>query len=240
MSTLPRLSVFALSAVLGSALLFAGSADARKRGGGFGSIHEPTEAQKEVRSLKHEIAVTELFFALALDNDQKSALAELVADVVAEREAKQVARAADAPEIADLLEDYLADVRKGGTPDENVVASLKALRVERQGDREAQRGQRQEVKESLQSILTEEQEEVLRSFRPMADVGPSTEERAERMEAKQERFRQRASRRGFSDDQTDDMMMRRTERGMDKRERRNGIHNVHRLLFTAEMLDLLN
>ena len=69
MSTLSRLSVFALSAVLGSALLFAGSADARKRGGGFGPTHEPTEAQKEVRSLKHEIAVTELFFALALDND---------------------------------------------------------------------------------------------------------------------------------------------------------------------------
>ncbi len=240
MSTLPRLSVFALSAVLGSAFLFAGSADARKRGGGFGPAHEPTEAQKEVRSLKHEIAVTELFFALALENDQKTALARVVADVVAEREARQAARVADAPEIADLLKDYLDEVKKDGVPDADVVASLKALRVERQGDREAQRGQRQKIKETLQSILSEEQEEVLRSFRPMADLGPSTEELAERMEAKQERFRQRASRHGISGDQTDDMMMRRAERGMGKRERHNGMHNVHRLLFTAEMLDLLD
>ncbi|MCO4770443.1 MAG: hypothetical protein KDA24_10480 [Deltaproteobacteria bacterium] len=236
MTQFPRLPLLALATLLGSAVLFAGPAAARK-GGGDGA--EPTAAQKEVRSLKHQISVTELFFALNLDAEQQASLADLIAPAIAEREAKQAARAADAPRLAGLLDDYLADVQGGGEPGATTVAALKAFREEERGDRDTKRDQRKEMKASLQSILTDDQQETLRTFRPMVDLGPSEEERAERKEARQDELNERARSRGMDDEMAAERMDRRAERGRHLRERRGGKRNVRGLLFSAEMLELL-
>jgi hypothetical protein len=232
MSRLPRLSLLALCALLGSAFLFAGPADARKRGG-FGPEHEPTEAQKAVHALRHEIAVHELYLALDLSPDQKASLAEIVADVVGQKAQRQEERAAEAPRLAALLEDWLAEVQSTGAPSASTVSAVRALREARRDDREDPRAR-------LESVLTDDQGEVLRSFRPMAAAGPSDEERAERRDARRGELVERAERRGISEDRAGDRIDERMEKGGRHHDRQAAMQNVRQLLFSEEMLALLD
>jgi len=236
MMTLPRVSLVAAAAIAAS-LLFSPSADARKRGG-FGD-HEPTAAQKEVRELRKTIAATELFFALDLSPDQKGALGDLIADAIAEREARQAARAADAPELADLLEDYLDEIDEGGSPSADTVAALKAFREDHKPDREARRGGRGEMREVLQAILTEEQLETLKSFKPMAELHPSDEEREAHRGERRERFADKAQERGFDEDRAEELADQRMKRGDRRRGRRGAKKAVH-ILLSPKMLALLD
>jgi hypothetical protein len=239
MSRLPRLSLLALCALLGSAFLFAGPADARKRGG-FGPEHEPTEAQKAVHALRHEIAVHELYLALDLSPDQKASLAEIVADVVGQKAQRQEERAAEAPRLAALLEDWLAEVQSTGAPSASTVSAVRALREARRDDREDPREARQEIRARLESVLTDDQGEVLRSFRPMAAAGPSDEERAERRDARRGELVERAERRGISEDRAGDRIDERMEKGGRHHDRQAAMQNVRQLLFSEEMLALLD
>lgn len=170
--TLTRVTLVAATA-LAASLLASPDADARKRGGGD---HEPTAAQKEVRELRHSIAATELFYALDLAPEQKQSLAQLISDSIAEREAKRAERADDAPELADLLATYLDEIDDGGAPSAATVAALKQFHEDHRPDREARRQGRGDLREALASILTEDQQEVLKTFQPMADLRPPAED----------------------------------------------------------------
>lgn len=222
-------------------LLLTGTAFARPghRGpGGPGAGGPPTEAELAVHELRHEIAVIELYNALALDDEQRAALAPIVADVVAEREAHRAERAATAATAEGLLEDYLAEVKKSGAPSPRTVAALKALRQDRRpddGEREAMRDQREEVREQVLALLTEEQVAVLQDFRPMADVAPSPEEMAERHAERRDRVQERVGERGGDVDKAGERFDRISERRGDRR----GLHMAKMLLFSPEMLELL-
>lgn len=234
-----RLPALALSAVLASSLVFAASADARK-GGGAGPGVEPTEAQKAVHSLKHDIAVLELFNALQLSADQKTALSGVVTDVVAVQQTRQAERAENAPRLQALLTTYLTEVKRSGEPSAKTLQALSDMRAENKPDREGQRAARQEVKAELGSVLSEEQVEVLRSFRPMAAAGPSDEDKAERHEQRRERLSQRAEQRGVEGERAEGIVDQRMERSMKRRGREMGRHNAKKLLFSQAMLDLLD
>ena len=231
--TLSLTSLAILCAFLG--VLLSGSAIARKRGG-FGPGIEPTESQKAIHSLKAEIAAVELYNALALDADQQTALAEVISGVIAEREARQAARQANAPELEGLLQDYLAEVKKDGAPSDATVAALKDFRAANKPEKGAGKEKREQVRETLQSILSEEQLETLHGFRPMAAAGPSPEEMEQRRERRGEQLRERATERGFDAERAE----RRMEHRGDKRERRRGKQMVKRVLMSPEFLDLLN
>ena len=225
-------------------LLLTGTAFARPghRGpggpGGPSAGGPPTEAELAVHELRHEIAVVELYNALALDDEQRAALAPIVADVVAEREAHRAERAAAAATAEGLLEDYLAEVKKTGSPSSRTVAALKALREDRRpddGEREATRDQREEVREQVLALLTEEQLAVLEDFRPMADVAPSPEEMAERHAERRDRVQQRVGERGGDVEKAGERFDRISERRGDRR----GLRMAKMLLFSPEMLELL-
>jgi len=231
--------MLALSAALACTLLLTPRADAHK-GGASGPSVEPTEAQKAVRSLKQEIAVLELFNSLQLSSDQKTALSDLVTEVVAERQTKQSRRAELAPKLEKLLRTYLADVERNGKPSENTLDALSELRTKNKPDRESQRTARQNITAELESILSDEQTNTLRSFRPMAAAGPSDEERAERKEHRRERLREHAEEKSGGDERVEERVDQRMDRGMKRRGQEMGRRNVRGLLFSEAMLDLLS
>ena len=231
---IPTLMSLALICAFAGAL-FAGTATARKRGGP-GPGMEPTESQQAVRAIRHEIAALELFNALDLDASQQTALAEVIGDVVAEREAHQAARQAAAPQLEGILQDYLAELKKNGEPSDDTIAALKEFKEANRPDREAKKEQRKDIRGQLEAILSEDQRETLRSFRPMAAAGPSAEERAERRERREQRIREGAEERGVSPERAERFADKRGER----RERGHAHKTVKGLLMSPEFLALLD
>ncbi len=231
---IPTLMSFALICAFVGAL-FTGTAIARKRGGP-GPGMEPTESQQAVRQIRHEIAALELFNALDLDASQQSALAELIGDVVAGREAHQAARQAAAPQLEGLLQEYLAELKKSGEPSDDTIAALKEFKEANRPDRDAKKDQRKEIRSQLEAILSDTQRETLESFRPMASAGPSAEERAERRERRDSRIREHAEERGVSADRAERFADKRGQR----RERGHARKTVKGVLMSPEFLALLD
>jgi len=175
--------VLVTAAVLSLALI--APASARKRGASSGI--EPTEAQQAVHQLRQQIAAEELVVALNPTKDQQVALADLVADLIAAKEAHHAERADKATQLQGLLEDYLAEVRKDGEVSEATVAALREVRAADRPAPEDRMEARQDAKEALQAILSDEQQQALKDFRPMSAVGPTDAEKAERTEMRRER-----------------------------------------------------
>ena len=213
-------------------VLLSGDAAARKRGPG--AEGEPTASQTAVHELRQEIAAIELYNALNLSADQRAAIAELIADALAEREAREAARAAAAPELEGLLQDYLEELKKGA-PSVETVASLQAFRAANAPEPGTHRAARKGMAEQLDALLTGAQLDALKTFRPMADVGPSPEERAERHSQRAEQVRERAGERSRSPERAEQMMEQRSER----RERREAHRRMQRVLMSPAFLDLL-
>ncbi|MCP4869866.1 MAG: hypothetical protein GY898_14240 [Proteobacteria bacterium] len=230
-----RFSIPVLATVAVLSLALVAPASARKRGG---QGMAPTEAEQAVHSLKQQIAAEELVVALDLDTGQKSALAEVVADAVAQREAHRAEKAGKAIQVQDLLEDYLAEVQRNGAVSEDTAQALREFRAANRKDPEAHRDARQDTKASLQAILSEDQQQTLRDFRPMSAVGPTDEERAERQarrSQRSERVREKAGERGFDADDIEAVRQMREQRGERKHTRRV----VRDVLFSAAFLDAL-
>jgi len=153
----------------------------------------PTPDQIAVRQVRQQIAAEELAVALALDEDQADALVELIAEGITARAAKKEARAANAPELLELLEDYLGDVQKRGEPREATAEALRDFREANRPQKGERKALRKEAVSRLREILSEEQLAVLASFRPMSAVAPTRDDsrerpqRGDRSEAGQER-----------------------------------------------------
>lgn len=226
-------SIAIVCAFLG--VLLSGSAIARKRGGP-GPGFEPTESQKAIGELKQEIAALELYNALALDGEQEAALATLIGDAIAEREAHQAARQAAAPELEGLLQDYLAELKADGAPSDATVTALKEFRQANRPEKGAKKDKRQEMRAALESILNEDQLATLQGFRPMMAAGPSPEEMEQRRERRMEQVRERADERGVSPERAERFAERRGE----KRDRQRGKHAVKRVLMSPAFLALLD
>ncbi len=238
----PHVFVLTLALVALTALVFTTPAQAKRKGGPSFDADGPTESQLAVRQLRQQIAAEELLIALGLDAEQEAALTALVTRVVEEREAKQAQREADAPKLEALLEDYLTEVQKNGSPSDGTVRALRAFREERRPDHEAMRGQREQVREELKSILGEPGMQALAGFRPMEDVGPTEEERearrSERREHRAEKLERRAEeldRDPPSPEEMERMDRKRHERG----ERHHARRIVRDVLFSRAMLDAL-
>lgn len=184
---LPSLMSIALICAL-VGVLFAGTATARRRGGPDPGM-EPTASERAVQAARQEIAALELFTALGLDAAQQTALAELIGDTVAEREAHRAERQAVAPELEGILQGYLAELKKDGAPSDATVAALAEFREANRPDRSARKEGRKDAREQLEAILSDDQLETLREFRPMAAAGPSPSEQVERRERRDARER---------------------------------------------------
>lgn len=229
-----RFSIPALAAVALLSMALVAPASARKRGGGDGIA--PSEQEQAVHQLRQQIAAEELAVALNLSKDQRRALATVVADAVAQREAHRAERATKAGEVQEILEDYLAEVQRDGAVSEATAQSLRTFRADNRPDPEARRAARKDTKASLQEILSEEQQQTLRDFRPMSAAGPTDEERAERRSERSERVRGNLEERGFDADDMEAMHEMKEQRGERKHTRRV----VRDVLFSPAFLNALS
>ncbi len=223
--TLPRprtliLSVLSLLAVA----LIAAPASARRGAKGV-SGPEPTEEMKAVHQLRKQIVATELVQALDLDADQKKQLAALIREVTGRHAAARAERQEAAPQLAEILGDYLADVQANGVPSAKTAAALQSFRDEHRPDKGDRKEQMKATKEQMQSLLSEAQIDALRNFKPSLAPehgagGPEGEERPPRMERRERGGEERGM-------------------GRERGERRRGAKKVRQLLLSPEMLEAL-
>jgi hypothetical protein len=185
----------------------------------------PTPDQIAVRQVRQQIAAEELNVALALDEDQAEAMVVLISEGITVRAAFKEERQAAAPELLELLEEYLKDVQNRGEARAATVEALRFFREANHPQKGERKGKRKEVVARLKEILSEEQLEVLASFRPMSAVSETLDDsrdrpqRGGRGEAGQERE-------GHSQHKA---------RGQRKKARKV----VRRVLFSEAMLDVL-
>jgi hypothetical protein len=232
-----RIALMTLLTTALLALTFASPALAKRRGGPpVMDADGPSESEVAIRTLKRTIAAEELVLALDLTPEQKTELAALVDEVVQEREAKRAQREADAPQLQELLEDYLAELRSSGAASDKTVEALSAFRQSHRPDKEAMRGKHEGTRDAMKSILEPDQLEALRDFRPMQAAGPSDEEieamQAERRERRAEKI-EREHDRGPSPEEMDEMHR-------EGKDRKRVHRTVKEVLFTAEMLEVLS
>lgn len=242
------LSLFALGLLASPAIA--------KKGAPAGDSFEPTADQKAVHSLQKQIAAAELAQVLALSAEQAATLRELVARVVAEKEARRTAKSDDAPELRALLEDYLAEVKKNGAPSQGTAESLAAFKAAKDAEHEAKAEAMGDLHEQLRALLDEDQKQALMAFEPSVRLGPGPEGRQERRMEQRERRSDRGGRearreRGVEGD-GEARRMRGHEGGdfepspemMERRERRMQHQKVRRLvrhlLLSQEMIDALD
>jgi len=220
---------FLFVALLGLSLAMPAMA---RRGPSAGS-DAPSEDQLEVRKLRQQIAAIELLDALALDEEQREALTELVADVVGQKAEAKEQRESRASELREILEDYLSQVQKQGTPKDSTVEDLRTFREEKRSQNEGRKETRKNIAQQLKDTLSQEQMEVLQSFRPMSSVGadPDRQEaREERRERREEKIRTR-----FGDERAEKFEAKREKRGDRKRARKV----ARTVLFSEAMLEAL-
>jgi hypothetical protein len=225
-----------LSAALLSLTLIAPAA-ARKHGAAAGM--EPTAQEQAVHQLRQQIAAEELAVALALSADQRDALAAVIADLIAQREARHAERTDKAADLQELLEDYLAEVQKNGSVSEETAQALRQFRAANRPDPENRRAMHREIRDALQRILTEAQRELLQEFRPMSAAGPTDAEREERRTHREQQIRERGGdrrERGAQSERSDERHEMRRERGERKHTRRV----VRDVMFSVEFLDVLS
>lgn len=223
--------------------LLASPATAKKRGAADTSF-EPSEDQKAVHALQKQIAAAELAQALGLDAEQTTTLRSLIGQVLAEQEAHRTARAADAPELRSILEDYLAELRSAGQPSQSTTESLAAFKAAKEADREARQEEKGDLHEQLRSLLDEDQREALMAFEPSVRLGPGPEGRQERRMERRERrtkgddgeARRMRGPRGEDSEPSPEMMERHERRRQHQTVRRI----VRHLLLSQEMLDALD
>lgn len=224
----PR-ATLVLVALLGLSLAM--PAVAKKRGAG--AKDGPTKDQIAVRQLKQQIAAEELAAALALSDDQNASLVELVSEAVTRRASHKEERQSRAPELRELLEDYLADVQEGGEASDASVEAIRSFREANKPKPEEHKEAREDVRERLKEILTEGQLAVLQDFRPMSAVGPDPErqeQRGERRKRRGEKVRER-----MGDEDFEEIKARQQKRKQRKKARRT----VREVLFSEAMLEVL-
>jgi hypothetical protein len=200
---------------------------ARKRGH---AGPPPTEDQQAVQSLHKQIAAAELLQALALDAEQTATLRDVVAQVVAEQEARQAEQSADAPKLRAILETYLADVQASGQPSQASADALAAFQAGKKAERDEGHEAMRALHQRLRDLLDEDQKRALAEFEPSIHLGPGPEERMERRERRGGDGRER----GFDGDEGPDP--ERMERRMQRR--KIGMLMRH-LVFSPEMLAAL-
>jgi hypothetical protein len=192
---------------------------------------QPSEDQQAVHALKRQIAAEELALALQLSDEQNSAIRALITEVQAERDSRHEARRSAAPQARALLEDYLDELRSNGAASAATVADLQAIRESVRPDREQRGEMRQDIKARLRDLLSEEQVQALRSFRPMAGVRPEPRGRS-RMERGEREGRSRMAQ-GEAGEQGRERRHKRVQRRKMRR-------TVRSTLLSAEMLEVLS
>jgi hypothetical protein len=192
---------------------------------------QPSEDQKAVHILKRQIAAEELALALQLSDEQSAAIRALITEVQTEKDSRREARRSAAPQARAVLEDYLDELRSSGAASEATVADLKSIRGSVRPDR-AQAGEmRKDIKERLREMLSEEQVQALRSFRPMAGVRPESGGKAHR-ERGELRARSRTEE-GVAGEQGRERRHKRVQRRKMRR-------TVRSTLLSPEMLEVLS
>jgi hypothetical protein len=186
----------------------------------------PTAVQIAVRQVRQQIAAEELAGALALDAEQADAMVALISEGISLRSAKKEARAANAPELLELLEDYLGDVQKRGEPREATAEALREFREANRPQKGERKALRKEAVSRLREILSEEQLAVLANFKPMSAVSGNSEDQA--TERRRRGDRDEAERERGSDGQRHVRRQRKKARKM-----------VRRVLFSEAMLEVL-
>ena len=192
---------------------------------------QPTEDQRAVHKLKRQIAAEELALALQLNAEQVAAITTIIKEVQATKSSKRAERQAVAPQARGLMEDYLDELRSNGAPSAETVADIAALRKSVAPDREQGGEMRRDIKNKLRELLSEEQLQAMRSFRPMADVQPEHKRR----DKKRERAETNDDEDGPSAERGEQRRERRHKRMQHKKMKRT----VKDILLSAEMLEVL-
>ncbi|HCP48325.1 MAG TPA: hypothetical protein DIU15_19960 [Deltaproteobacteria bacterium] len=168
------LSPTALFVILGlAALCWQPRAEARPGGGpGSPDCSQQSDEERTSISLRKQIAATELVAVLELSPEQKAELAALVSEALENHEQRQERRAQRAAEAVPLLQDYLDDLEADGEASESSVVALRSFAGKQRETRPDSKQKRQEMRGRFRALLSDEQLEALRDFRPMAAVRP--------------------------------------------------------------------
>jgi len=224
--------------LLTAALTWNTVADARPGGSHGGpDCVEQTDDERASISLRKQIVATELVMALELSVEQKGQLADLVSEALATREQRKKQRAQRAVEARPLLEDYLDDLQSDGAASEASSSALRDFVGQRREARPEHKQQRHELRERFRTILSEDQLDTLRTFRPMASGRPAadhSEERAKGDEAQSSRKnRPERARRG-------DRRARTAGDAGGDHPGRSGRHKLLKVIVSEEMLGVLS
>ena len=132
----------------------------------------PSEDARAIRSLRRQIAAEELAAALQLSDSQKVEVVALITEHQARKAARRAQRSGSEAQARALLEDYLDEVQRAGSASAPTIADLQGLRSAHRHS-PGQRGEgRGELRQRMRTILSEQQVNTLRSFRPMPELRP--------------------------------------------------------------------